>query len=129
MKTRHIASLFAIAALAASSAFAGPDLQSKNAQRDQTQKETQAVTPEDTTALGCANCKTVAITQYKTPLPNGRGTPRWTKVGTKHTCDNAKGEITIAKRKTTDTMQHHHSKCGDDAGSAPAKEDGHEHKH
>lgn len=134
MKTLRFASLLAIAALAASSAFAGPGIQYWNARRVQTQKEAQAVKPGDTMALVCGACKTVKLTGYKGNLPNGKGTPVWTTVGTKHTCDNCNGEITVVKGKTTDTMQHNCSKCGDDAafccaGSAPAKDDGHEHKH
>ena len=134
MKTLRLASLLAIAALAASSAFAGPGIQYWNARRVQTQKEAQAVKPGDTMALVCGTCKTVKLTEYKGNLPNGKGTPVWTTVGTKHTCDNCNGEITVVKGKTTDTMQHNCSKCGDDAafccaGSAPAKDDGHEHKH
>lgn len=134
MKTLRLASLLAIAALAASSAFAGPGIQYWNARRVQTQKEAQAVKPGDTMALVCGACKTVKLTEYKGNLPNGKGTPVWTTVGTKHTCDNCNGEITVVKGKTIDTMQHNCSKCGDDAafccaGSAPAKDDGHEHKH
>lgn len=134
MKTLRLASLLAIAALAASSAFAGPGIQYWNARRVQTHKEAQAVKPGDTMALVCGACKTVKLTEYKGNLPNGKGTPVWTTVGTKHTCDNCNGEITVVKGKATDTMQHNCSKCGDDAafccaGSAPAKDDGHEHKH
>ncbi len=134
MKTLRLASLLAIAALAASSAFASPGIQYWNARRVQTQKEAQAVKPGDTMALVCGACKTVKRTEYKGNLPNGKGTPVWTTVGTKHTCDNCNGEITVVKGKTTDTMQHNCSKCGDDAafccaGAPEAKADGHEHQH
>lgn len=134
MKTLRFASLLAIAALAASSAFAGPGLQYWNARRVQTHKEAQAVKPGDTMALVCGACKTVKLTQFKSDWPNQKGTPRWTEIGTKHTCENCAGEIIVVKGKTTDTMQHNCSKCGDDAafccaGAPEAKADGHEHQH
>jgi len=134
MKTLRFASLLAIAAVAASSAFAGPGLQYWNARRVQTHKEAQAVKPGDTMALVCGACKTVKLTQFKSDWPNQKGTPRWTEIGTKHTCENCAGEIIVVKGKTTDTMQHNCSKCGDDAafccaGAPEAKADGHEHQH
>lgn len=33
--------------------------------------------------------------------------------GYKHTCDKGKGEITVVKDKTTDSMQMDCSKCGE----------------
>jgi len=135
MKTIRLATLLAIAALAASSAFAGPGIQYWNARSIQTQKDAQAVKPGDTMALVCGTCKTVKLTEFKSDWPNQKGTPRWTEVGTKHTCDNCGGEITVVKGKTTDTMQHNCDKCGDGAafccaGSAgDSMKDGmHDHK-
>jgi hypothetical protein len=127
MKTLRIASLLAIAAAAASSAFAGPGLQYWNALRIRTQKEAQAIKPGDTMALVCGACKTVNLAEYKSDWPNPKGTPRWIEIGTKHTCENCSGEITIVKGKTTDTMQHNCSKCDDDAafccaGSVPSRQ-------
>ena len=134
MKPSTLALFLAVAVTASSSAFAGPGIQYWNARRIQTQKQAEAVKPGETVAMVCGACKTVKLTKFESTLPNGKGTPRWIQVGSKHTCENCAGEITVVKGKTTDTMQHNCSKCGDDAafccaGSADAKADGHDHAH
>lgn len=66
-------------------------------------KEVKKVTP-DSNAPGCPACKTETIREFTSGMPNGKGTPRWTDVGTKHTCDHCNGAITVVKGKTTNTM-------------------------
>jgi hypothetical protein len=45
----------------------------------------------------------------------GKGHDEWFVLGSKHHCDRCGGEITVVKGKTTDSMQHNCSKCGEGA--------------
>ncbi|HEX2852481.1 MAG TPA: hypothetical protein VHO24_04525 [Opitutaceae bacterium] len=75
--------------------------------------EAKAVGPDDMVAMQCKTCKTVLILDSKHVGPAGKGHEEWFAVGSKHTCDECKGEITVVKGKTTDAMQHNCSKCGE----------------
>ena len=109
-------SLLAVIVTASSSAFAGPGPQYWNRLKPITTiTEAQAVKPGDPMVLVCSACKTVSITEYKSAWQNGKGPARWTDIGSTHACDNCGGEITVVKGKTTDSMQHNCSKCGDGA--------------
>ncbi|MBL9188361.1 MAG: hypothetical protein JNK23_12825 [Opitutaceae bacterium] len=77
--------------------------------------EAKKVGPDDTVTMQCKGCKTVLIRDAKNVgLPN-QGRQEWFTVGSKHTCGECKGEITVVKGKTTDSMQHNCSKCGEGA--------------
>lgn len=109
-------SLLAVIVTASASSFAGPGPQYWNRLKPVTTvAEAQAVKPGDPMVLVCGACKTVSITEFKSTWPNGKGPGRWMEIGTKHSCDNCGGEITVVKGKTTDSMQHNCSKCGDGA--------------
>lgn len=45
--------------------------------------------------------------------PPSKGHDEWFVVGSKHTCSECGGEITVVKGKTTDSMQTNCSKCGE----------------
>ena len=77
--------------------------------------EAKKVGPDDTVTMQCKGCKTVLIRNAKNVgIPN-QGRVEWFTVGSKHTCSECKGEITVVKGKTTDSMQHNCSKCGEGA--------------
>ena len=122
--------LLALELLGASAALdqAGPGPQFWNrAKPVTTTQEAAAIKPGDTMVMVCGKCKTVAITEFTSGLPNGKGTPRWMQIGTRHECESCGGTITVVKGKTTDSMQHNCSKCGEGAAfccSAPAKDAG-----
>ena len=63
----------------------------------------------------CGACKTVSLTEFKSEQTNGRPPMRWVEVGSNHECDHCGGSITTVRGKTTDTMQHNCSKCGEGA--------------
>lgn len=98
-----------------------------------TTKEAEALKDGDCLAMVCPACKTVAVTEYRNSLPNGKGASRWVQVGTKHLCDHCGGEISVVKGKTTNSMQHNCSKCGEGAAfccaGTPGSDTGSEHKH
>ncbi len=82
----------------------------------------------------CPSCKTVAVTEYRPTVGRvNEGKPQYVEVGTKHTCDHCSGEITVVKGKTTDSMQHNCSKCGEGAAfccaGTPGSDTKKEHKH
>ena len=107
--------LFATAALGAlaSVAFAGPGPQYWQAAKPVTTfSEAKSVGPNDTVTMQCKGCKTVLIRDVRHVGPLGKGHDEWATVGSKHTCAECKGEITVVKGKTADSMQHNCSKCG-----------------
>ncbi|HVS51624.1 MAG TPA: hypothetical protein VHD62_04655 [Opitutaceae bacterium] len=59
----------------------------------------------------CGGCKTEAVREFVSTLPNGKGTPRWTAVGTKHTCGGCAGAIATIRGRVTDTMDRSASAC------------------
>lgn len=77
--------------------------------------EARSVRPEDTVTMQCNKCKTVLVRDSRHVGPPSKGHEEWFTVGSKHTCDECKGEITVVRGKTTDSMQHNCSKCGEGA--------------
>lgn len=120
--------LSAIAALGAlaSLVYAGPGPQFwQRAKPVTTFTEAKKVGPNDTVTMQCNHCKTVLIRDSKHVGPMGKGHEEWLTIGSKHTCEECKGEITVVKGKTADSMQHNCSKCGEGAVTccvAPAVE-------
>jgi len=118
MKTRR--SLFTLVGTAVSlstvTLVAGPGPQFWNrATPVTTTAEAKAVKPGDTVMMVCGACKTVVLTEFKSAQPNGRPPMSWFEVGSKHECEHCGGAITIVRGKTTDSMQHNCSKCGEGA--------------
>ena len=77
--------------------------------------EAKAAGPNATVTMQCKSCKTVMIRDARHVGPLGKGSDEWFTVGSKHSCDECKGEITVVKGKTKDSMQHNCSKCGEGA--------------
>jgi hypothetical protein len=110
--------LFATAAFGALASFAsaGPGIQYwTRAKPVTTFTEAKAVGADETVTMQCKGCKTSMIRNSKHVGPSGKGREEWFTVGSKHTCDECKGEITVVKGKTDDSMQHNCSKCGEGA--------------
>ena len=118
MKTQSnkVRLLLATAALSAlvSFSFAGPGPQYwQSAKPVTTFSAAKSVSADDTVTMQCKGCKTVLIREVRHVGPLGKGHDYWATVGSKHTCGECKGEITVVKGKTTDSMQHNCSKCGE----------------
>lgn len=118
MKTTR--SLFALGAtallLSAASLVAGPGPQYWNRTTTvTTAKQAEAIKPGDTTVMVCGACKTVLVRDSKYVGPSGKGRVEWFTIGAKHQCDHCGGEMSVVKGKTTDTMQHNCSMCGEGA--------------
>jgi hypothetical protein len=110
--------LFATAAFGALTSFAsaGPGAQYWTRARPVTTfTEAAATGAEDTVTMQCNKCKTVMVHNSRHVGPPAKGSTVWFAVGSKHTCDECKGEITVVKGKTEDSMQHNCSKCGEGA--------------
>lgn len=115
-KSNPVRLLLATAALAAfaSFAFAGPGPQYwQRAKPVTTFTEAKAVGPHDMVTMQCKGCKTVMIRDSRHVGPPSKGREEWFTIGSKHSCDECRGEITVVKGKTTDSMQHNCSKCGE----------------
>lgn len=127
-KSNPVRLLFTAAALGAIASFvsAGPGPQFwQRAKPVTTFAEAKAVGPHDTVTMQCKGCKTVMIRDSKHVGPAGKGHEEWFTVGSKHSCSECKGEITVVKGKTKDAMQHNCTKCGEGAVTccvAPAAE-------
>ena len=80
-----------------------------------TEKDNATIKTGDTVVMVCGACKTVKLTEYKSMLPNGRPPMALMDVGSKHECDHCGGSITTVNGKTTDSMQHNCSMCGEGA--------------
>lgn len=91
---------------------AGPPPQVQFPRPVKTVEEAANVQSGDSVVMVCPACKTLAIMVYKSPWPNGRGTPEWVRVGTEHKCAHCGGEIKVVNGKTSDSMQHDCSVCG-----------------
>jgi len=118
MKTKTIRLVLATAAFGvlASFAHAGPPPEFWNRARPiTTTTEAAAVKPDDTVMMVCGACKSVMIRDSKHFGPTGKGHDEWFVIGSKHKCDHCGGEITIARGKTADSMQHNCSMCGEGA--------------
>lgn len=75
--------------------------------------DAKAVGPDATVAMVCDKCKTVMLHETKHAGPQGKGPDARFVLGSKHTCGECEGEITIVKGKTTDSMQVDCTKCGE----------------
>ena len=80
-----------------------------------TTKEATAVKADATLAMVCTACKTVLIHDSRHVGPLGKGHDEWFVIGSKHQCGNCGGEISVVQGKTTDSMQHNCTKCGQSA--------------
>lgn len=81
--------------------------------------EAAALSPDDVVMMQCKGCKTSQVRQSPGPGSGGK-TTSWLVVGSKHTCTECSGEITLIKGKTEDSMQADCSKCGDGSVSCSA---------
>lgn len=118
MKTIRALLPLAVAAfvLATTSLIAGPTSDSPTRTKAvATTKDAAAIKSGDTMVMVCGACKTVSITEYKSAFHNGRPPMQWVEVGAKHECEMCGGSITTVNGKTTDSMQHNCSKCGEGA--------------
>ena len=118
MKTRRSLLALGVAALVLSSAslIAGPGPQFWNrATPVTTTKEADALKPGDTAVMVCAACKTVMVREARHVGPPSKGSEQWFTIGTKHQCGHCGGEMSVVKGKTTDSMQHNCSMCGEGA--------------
>ena len=116
MKTNSLHPLLAIAAIGATALLAyaasgAPDF--VPAKPVTTFAEAKKAGPNDTVTMQCKGCKTVMIRDSKRVGPPNQGQQEWFTVGSKHTCSECKGEITVVKGKTTDSMQLNCGKCGE----------------
>lgn len=125
--TKRISKLGALMALAlaiivpVASAGPGPEYW-RTSRQIKTEKQAKEIKPDSTVMLVCAACKTVKVTEFKSPQANGRATPRWMEVGTKHDCEHCGGTITVVDGKSKDEMQHNCSMCGEGAAFCCAVE-------
>ncbi len=111
-----LGSMLALAISLGSSAIAGPGPQFWNrASPVTTTKEAEALKPTDTAVMVCGACKTVLVRDAKYVGPSGKGRYEWFTIGAKHKCDHCGGEMSVVRGKTTDTMQHNCSMCGEGA--------------
>ncbi len=120
MKTKYnqVRLILATAALGvlASFAHAGPPPDFWNRTKPLTTfSEARKVGPGDLVTMQCKTCKTVLIGNSKHVGPPSKGSEEWYAIGSKHTCDECQGEITVVRGKTADSMQHNCSKCGEGA--------------
>lgn len=110
----RLLSVSALFAAAASFVHAGPGAQAwQTAKPVSTFTAAKAVGADDLVTMQCKDCKTVMIRDAKHVGPASKGRDEWFAIGSKHTCDECKGEITVVKGKTEDSMQHNCSKCGE----------------
>lgn len=117
MKTKStwVRTLGAAAVLGALASFAhaGPSAEFwQRARPVTTFSEAKKVGPNNTVTMQCKSCKTVMIRDSKHVGPPSKGHEEWFTIGSKHSCAECKGEITVVKGKTADSMRHDCSKCG-----------------
>jgi hypothetical protein len=105
----------AILGLFASTTYAGPGLEywQNRTKPITTFSEAHKMGPDDMAMMQCKGCKTAMIHTSKRSGPPGKGHATWFTVGSKHTCDECQGEITVVKGKTEDSMQLDCAKCGE----------------
>ncbi|MBC7368570.1 MAG: hypothetical protein H7343_17460 [Undibacterium sp.] len=97
----------------ASFAYAGPSSQYwQNTKPIPTFSETAKVSDDDTVTMESKSCKIAMIRNSKHVSSPSKGHEEPCIVGSKHTCGECKGEITLVNGKTKDSMQHNCSKCG-----------------
>ncbi len=118
MKTKYniVRSILATAAFGvlASFAHAGPPAEGwRGTKQIKTFTDAKAVGADATVVMACDKCKTVMLHETKLAGPQGKGPAARFILGSKHTCGECEGEITIVKGKTTDSMQANCTKCGE----------------
>lgn len=74
--------------------------------------EAAAIDADAIMTMKCNDCKTTMISAPSRVGPPSKGRNQWFAVGSKHTCDECKGEISVVKGKTADSMQLDCTKCG-----------------
>jgi hypothetical protein len=113
MKTTLLKTTLASLAVGAAVTFAGPGPQFwQNVSKASNPTAPAPVAkPVASAPAGCGGCRTEPITEFAASLPNGKGTPRWTVVGSKHTCGGCTGEIASIRGKVTDTMDQGSGAC------------------
>jgi hypothetical protein len=117
-KANSVRFLFAtvVVGALASIIYAGPGPEYWNRSRPVTTfSEAKKVGPDDIVTMQCKTCKTSLIRSSKHVGPPSKGSEEWFTIGSKHACDECKGEITVVRGKTADSMQHNCSKCGEGA--------------
>jgi len=116
VKALGAGSLLAVALSFTTFVVAGPGSEFWNPTKPvTTTKEAAAVKPDATVAMVCTACKTVRIHEFRHVGPLGKGHDEWPVIGSKHQCGSCGGEIAVVKGKTTDSMQHNCTKCGQGA--------------
>ena len=118
MKTKYnqVRLILATAAFGvlASFAHAGPPPEGWNRTKEiKTFTEAKAVGSDAIVSIKCDKCKTALIREARHVGPQAKGPDPMFTIGSKHTCDECSGEITVVKGKTTDSMQMNCSKCGE----------------
>lgn len=102
--------------LSATSLIAGPGPQYwARTKPVTTTKEADALKPDDTAVMVCGACKTVLVREARHIGPPSKGSDQWFTIGSKHQCGHCGGEMSVVKGKTTDSMQHNCSMCGEGA--------------
>jgi hypothetical protein len=118
MKTNPslLALVGAVLSLSTASLIAGPGPQFWSRTTPvTTTKEADALKPSDTAVMVCGACKTVLVRDSRHVGPAGKGYEEWFTIGAKHKCDHCGGDMSVVRGKTTDSMQHNCSMCGEGA--------------
>ena len=116
MKSNSFRLLIATAAFGvfASFVYAGPPSGGwQGTKRIKTFADAKAIAPDAIVTMACDKCKTVMIHESRHVGPQGKGPDAMFAIGSKHTCGECGGEITVVKGKTTDSMQMNCTKCGE----------------
>lgn len=115
-KSNNVRLLFATAAFGvlAVFVFAGPPPGGwQGTKQIKSFAEAKALAPDAIVTMACDKCKTVMIHETRHVGPQGKGPDTMFAIGSKHTCGECQGEITVVKGKTTDSMQMNCTKCGE----------------
>ena len=112
----RLALVVAVLGISTASLIAGPGPQYWNRATPVTStKEADALKPGDTAVMVCGACKTVLVRDSRHVGPPGKGYEQWFTIGAKHKCDHCGGEMSVVRGKTSDSMQHNCSMCGEGA--------------
>lgn len=114
MKSNSIRLLFTTTAFGvlASFLYAGsPSGGWQSTKQIKTFTEAKTVGTDAIVTMAFDKCKTVMIHESRHVGPQGKRPNALFAVGSKHTCGECQGEITVVKGKTTDSMQMNCTKC------------------
>lgn len=100
-------------------AIAGPAPETKT-KPVTTAEEAANVKPGSAVVMVCSACKTVTVRETKWVGTAGKAHLEWFDVGSKHSCGHCGGTIKVVKGKTTDSMQHNCTMCGEGAAFCSA---------